>query len=125
MKPMRIAPEVVLTEVERSTLTRWSRGRSVESRLVVRAKIVLLAAEGLMNKQIAEQVGARCKTVCLWRSRFVEDRLAGIEKDAPRGGRPPLSRDALARRIIEKTTQGRPENATHWSTRSLAKELGT
>jgi transposase len=91
----------------------------------MRAKIVLLAADGLMNKQIAEQLGARCKTVCLWRSRFVEDRLAGIEKDAPRGGRPPLSRDALARTIIEKTIQARPDNATHWSTRSLAKELGT
>jgi transposase len=60
-----------------------------------------------------------------WRNRFAAKGLAGIEKDAPRGGRPPVARDATMARIIEWTTQRKPENATHWSCRTLAKELGT
>jgi len=65
------------------------------------------------------------KTVSLWRTRFAERRLAGIEKDSPRGGRPPQAREQIAREIIAKTTQELPANATHWSTRTLAKALGT
>jgi transposase len=60
-----------------------------------------------------------------WRNRFVKERLAGIEKDAPRGGRKPQRRAAVEAEILRKTTQEKPANATHWSTRTLAKELGT
>ena len=59
-----------------------------------------------------------------WRNRFATQRLAGIEKDAPRGGRKPTRRRQVAKQIVERTTQTKPKNATHWSTRSLAKELG-
>lgn len=73
-----------------------------------------------MNQKIAP----RLKTVSWWRRRFAAQRIAGIEKDAPRGGRPKTSK-GMARLIIEKTTREHPANATHWSTRTLAKELGT
>jgi len=121
---MRIAKRVVLTDEERKTLTKWSRGRSTPARVVLRAKIVLLAADGRMNKDIAAELSTSPKTVCLWRSRFVQKRLHGIEKDAPRGGRSPDVRAKFEAEIIRKTTQEKPTNATHWSTRSMAKAVG-
>lgn len=120
---MRVASAVVLSEVERETLERWSRGRSTPARLVLRAQIILSAADGARNEEIAPRVGTSCPTVGLWRRRFVEQRLAGIEKDAPRGGRKPTRRQAVARRILKRTTQSVPANATHWSVRTLAEEL--
>ena len=121
---MRIAPSIMLTDEEQNILTRWSRGRSTPTRLVLRAQIVLLAASGMPNKQIAPQVGTDRFTVARWRSRFANQRLAGIEKDAPRSGRKAWRRHRFAARIIQRTTQTRPANATHWSVRTLAKELG-
>ena len=120
---MRTAQPIMLTDEERDILTRWSRGRSTPARLVLRANIILLAASGLQNKQIAPQLGTDRFTVARWRSRFAEERLAGIEKDAPRSGRKATRRDRVAARIIERTTQTRPANATHWSVRTLAEEL--
>ena len=104
---------------------RYSRGRSTPARVVLRAKIVLLAAEGKKNKEIVIALKTDPQTVKRWRTRFAVRRLAGIVKDAPRGGRKPTVRARLASLIVKKTTQERPLNATHWSTRSLAVELGT
>jgi len=120
---MKIAPKIALTDEERTVLERWSRGRSTPARLVLRSRIVLLAAEGKMNQKIAPRLRTALKTVSLWRRRFAEQRIAGIEKDAPRGGRPRTSK-RMARVIVEKTTRERPANATHWSTRSMAKRAG-
>jgi len=78
-----------------------------------------------MNKDIAKALKTAPKTVSLWRTRFAEQRLAGIERDSPRGGRPPQAREQIAREIVTKTTQELPANATHWSTRTMAKALGT
>lgn len=122
---MRIAPTIELTDEDRKTLDRWSRGRSTPARLVLRAKIILLAAEGMTNNRVAEKLGTDRMLVGKWRKRFATKGLAGIEKDAPRGGRPPVTRQAMTARIIEWTTQKKPKNATHWSCRTLAKELGT
>jgi transposase len=124
MITMRVAPEIILDDKDRKILQRWSRGRSTPARLVLRAKIVLLAAKGTQNNDIASELGTERTIVGRWRSRFAEHGLAGIEKDAPRGGRKPTKRHKLARLIIEKTTKEAPSNATHWSTRSLANELG-
>lgn len=120
---MRIAPQVTLTDEQRTTLTRWSRGRSTAARLVRRAQIVLLAAEGQENIAIADELQVERTIVGRWRRRFVAQGLAGIEQDAPRGGRRPTIRNRVARKIIETTTQTRPPDATHWSTRRLAREL--
>src|SRR5262245_12217916 len=122
---MRVAVSITLSDEERTTLERWARGRSVEARLVLRAKIVLAAAEGAENKEIAVQLATLAKTVALWRKRFATQRLAGIEKDAPRGGRPATARQEIAERIVKATTTETPPGATHWSTRTLAEHLAT
>jgi transposase len=122
---LRIAPPIELTDEDRQTLDRWSRGRSTPARLVLRARIVLSAAEGIANTLIAEKLGTDRLLVGKWRKRFAERGLAGIEKDAPRGGRPSITRQAMTARIVEWTTRKKPKNATHWSCRTLARELGT
>ena len=121
---MRIAPSVVVSDEQREALEKWSRGRVTPARLVLRAKIVLMAAAGRLSKDIAAELNTGMKTVCLWRKRFVEKGLSGLEKDAPRGGRPSTGAAELAREIVRKTTAEKPAGATHWSTRSLAAELG-
>ena len=121
---MRVACAISLSHAERQQLERWARGRRTPVRVAQRAQMILLAASGEQNKVIAAQVGADRRTVARWRNRFATQRLAGIQKDAPRGGRPPTTRRQVARRIIERTTKTKPKNATHWSTRSLAQELG-
>src|SRR5438270_850173 len=85
-----------------------------------RAKIVLMAAQGEPNKTIAELLGIDPRQVSRWRRRFVHKRLAGIEKDLPRGGRKATKREQMAPMIIERTTQAKPSHATHWSVRTLA-----
>lgn len=117
---MRIARAIVLTANERVTLTKWSRGRSTPARLVQRAKIILAAADGKRNDETASELGCTRRTVGTWRNRFAEQRLAGIEKDAPRGGRTASVRAAKEAAIIAKTTQETPEGATHWSVRTMA-----
>ncbi len=92
---MKVAPQITLTDEERTILERWSRGRSTPARLVLRAKIISLAAEGKRNQQIAPRLKTALKTVSLWRRRFAEQRVAGIEKDAPRGGRKPKARERM------------------------------
>ena len=121
---MKIAPAIVLSEGERRTLTKWSHGRSTPARLVLRAKIILAAAEGKTNETIAAELGTSRPTVGRWRSRFARLRLAGIEKDASRPGRKPTLSAKTVTRILQKTTQEKPANATHWSTRSMAKAVG-
>ena len=97
---MRIAQQIELTENEFKTLTSWSRGRRIATRLMKRAKIVLMAAEEQQNKTIAELLRIDRRQVSRWRRRFVEKRLAGIEKDLPRGGRKAKKREQLTASII-------------------------
>jgi transposase len=121
---MRVAAKITVTDEQRATLQRWARGRSTPVRLMHRARMILMAAEGQQNKQIAERLGTQPSTVGRWRQRFAAGGLAGIEKDAPRGGRKPTKQVRWAKRIIETTLHETPPNATHWSVRTLAKHLG-
>jgi transposase len=124
MNPMKTAPVISLSDDERRTLESWSRGRRTPARLVLRAKIVLAAAEGTLNKDIAARLGTSKKTVSLWRQRFAESRVAGIETDAPRPGRNRSIPAETLETILRKTTREKPAGATHWSTRTLAKAVG-
>lgn len=119
---MKAAPKIVLSDEERTTLEQWARSRTNPVRQVQRAQIVLEAATGMLNKDIAVELGVTPNTVGRWRRRFAAQRLKGIEKDLPRGGRHPDT--VLAHRIIAATTQTKPPNATQWSTRTLAVHLG-
>lgn len=118
---MRVAPEIILTDAERVELTKLVRSGRTSVRLAQRARIVLLAAQGLQNQAIAEQLGVGRVQVSRWRTRYAAARLAGIERDLPRGA-PPAKVDVT--RLVELTTQGKPEAATHWSTRKMAAVLG-
>lgn len=122
---MRLAPAIKLSDGDRVVLERWARGRSTPARLVLRSRIALLAAGGLLNKEIAEQLRCGTKTVCLWRRRFAQGGIAGIEKDAPRGSRRSQESEALVQQIIHTTLHESPPRRRHWSTRSLAAALGT
>lgn len=121
---MKTAAIIVLSADERKTLATWSRGRSTPARLVLRAKIILAAADGKTNEAIAAELHTSKPTVGRWRKRFAAGRTAGIEKDAPRPGRTPAITAETVTRIVRKTTQEKPEAATHWSTRSMAKAVG-
>jgi len=118
---MRVASEIVLSEDERRELRRRVGSKLTSVRAVQRARIVLLAADGKQNKEIAVTLGIGRVQVARWRERYRQQRLAGIERDLPRGA-PPVTVDVA--RLVELTTQSTPEAATHWSTRTMAAKLG-
>ena len=121
---MRRAIPIVLRDEERATLTMWARRRTAAARLVTRARIVLAAASGAENQELAAQWGLARGTVVTWRKRFAAQRWAGIEREQLGRGRRATQRKHWARTIVEVTLHTTPKNATHWSVRSLAKHLG-
>ena len=121
---MRIAPEVSITDAQRLQLNAWASGRSVSVRLAERAHMILLAAEGKTDQQIAAHLHIGRRTPARWRVRFRDQGLAGIERDAPRPGRKPQISRAKVQQLIAKTTRETPPNATHWSTRTMATAVG-
>jgi transposase len=118
---VRVAPAIVLTDEQKNELPRLSRCGCTSVRLAQRASIVLLAAQGLQNKAIAEQLGVGRVQVARWRERYLQSGLEGIERDLPRGA-PPVKVDV--KHLVDLMTQSKPAAATHWSTRKLAAELG-
>ena len=120
----RIATPITLSAEETTALETWTRGRSLPMRVVERARIVRLAADGKQNQEIARELGVSRPTVQLWRQRFLALRLAGLEKDAPRPGRIPRISAKKIRAVVEATLHTTPPNATHWSTRSMAAAQG-
>jgi len=126
---MRVAEKIVLSDSEKISLKKNINSRAVSVRLLERSKIVLLAAGGMDNKRIAEELKITPNKVGKWRNRFAEGGMESIRKDRPRGanhgGKNTLSQAKLREKIIEKTTREKPFNATHWSTRSMAEALNT
>jgi len=118
---MRIAPPITLDQRQRAQLTGWARARSLPQRQVERAQIILLAAVGKRDVEIAAALKISRQKAARCRRRFLQAGLAGLEKDAPRSGRPRRI-DALA--IVRITTQQTPPHATPWSTRRLAQVAG-
>ena len=118
---VRVAPAIELSDDERAELTKLSRSGRTSVRLAQRASIVLLAAKGMQNKDIAEQLGVGRVQVARWRERYLQGGIEGIERDMPRGA-PPVKVDV--QRLVELTTQSKPAATTHWSTRRMAAELG-
>jgi transposase len=121
--PSPVAVEVVLGEAEREQLESWARRAKSAQALAQRSRIVLAAAEGLKNTEIARRLGLDHATVRKWRSRFAVNRLDGLV-DEPRPGRPRTVTDAQVEEVIVRTLESTPKTATHWSTRSLAAEVG-
>lgn len=119
---MRIAPTVTLTSSQQQQLQAWAGARSLPQRQVQRSQIILLAAAGHQDIEIAEKLRMSRYKVARWRKRFLALGLDGLLQDATRPGRP---RTVDREEIIRQTTQEKPRAATHWSTRSLARTLGT
>jgi transposase len=118
------AAPLPLTSGERVTLERLARAQSAPHRQVLRARVLLMAADGVANAVIAEEVGVTAGTVRTWRSRFGVDGLAGMEKiRAGRGRKPSIPEETVAQ-IVRLTTTTTPPGATHWSCRTMAKKVG-
>lgn len=126
---MRVAKEILLSEKEFNELTRYVGSKITPVRLIERAQIILFAAEGLTNKDISQRLGITETKVGRWRNRFLENRIPSLLVDKPRGlnhgGKSTKAQAKLREKIIQKTTQEKPEGATHWSTRSMAAALNT
>ena len=121
---MRVAPKVDLNDSQRAKLLRMSRARSSSSRSRERAQIILLAADGLQNNEIALRLGQDRKKVGRWRARFAEGGIEAILKDKTRPGRIPSIPTATRSKIIKLTTEKNPEGETHWSRTTMAREVG-
>ncbi|HEX6738043.1 MAG TPA: IS630 family transposase, partial [Vicinamibacteria bacterium] len=114
---------LVLSAEEQESLQDWARRRKTSQALALRARIVLACAEDRLNGEVARMLGVTQQTVCKWRGRFVAKRLEGL-LDEPRPGAPRRLGDAEVKRVVTLTLESKPEDATHWSTRSLAKKVG-
>ena len=116
--PLPISPE------QRLILEGWVRAQNTPQGVVLRARIVLLAADGLSNRRIAQEVDASRPTVILWRQRFLQGGPDALTEIAPGRGRPITYTAKRVQEIVEATTQTKPPGATHWSTRTMAKAQG-
>jgi len=116
---------LAVTEEQKRQLEAWVRAPSTPQKIVLRSRICLLADEGKSNSQIARELRTSRPTVILWRKRFAEDGAAGLEHQPPRQQRVARGLKATAiKRIVDTTLQKTPPDATHWSTRTLARALG-
>ena len=126
---MRVATRIELTEQEHQKLLKLIRSRKTAVRLMERLDIILLAHEGKTNQVIAEQLGFSENKVTRWRNRYCEGGLKALEKDRPRGknhaGKSSLGQIRLRNKVIRMTTQEKPSQATHWTSRTLAEKLNT
>src|SRR5213594_3184456 len=121
---MRIAPAIALSPEQRTLLVSQAGSRSLPVRVAERARIVLFAAFGQQDLEIAARMAITPKKVSRWRKRFLALGVAGLQKDAPRPGRKPSIGARLRKRVVTLTTRQKPGNATHWSTRTMAAAVG-
>ncbi|MGI8411928.1 MAG: helix-turn-helix domain-containing protein, partial [Solirubrobacteraceae bacterium] len=121
--PIPIAVAIELSDEERALLEGFVRRRTSAHGLAQRSRIVLAAADGLSNGEIAGLIGVSRPTVTKWRRRFADRRIDGLT-DEPRPGRPRTVTDQQVEQVVVKTLESKPRDATHWSTRSLAAEMG-
>jgi len=115
--------EVILGDGDREVLERWARRPKSSQALALRCRIVLAAADGEATIAIAARLGCARQTVSKWRGRFARRGLDGLH-DEPRPGKPRSISDEDVERVIVKTLEEQPRDATHWSTRSMAAATG-
>ena len=126
---MRVAAEIILSKTERRKLEQWASARSTPVRLRERARIVLMAAGGMTNKEIAAELGTDANKVGRWRNRVSREGVWSIGQERPRGGnhggKDSDEQARLRSRVLAATTQTTPDDGTHWSCRSMARHLDT
>jgi transposase len=118
------AAALPLSDGERETLERLARAQSVPHRQVLQSRVLLMAADGVANAVIADEVGVTPVTVRAWRKRFGEEGLAGLEKIREGRGRKPSIGEQTIAEIVRLTTTTTPPGATHWSCRTMAQRVG-
>ena len=118
----RVAETIILTEKEQITIDAWAKSKKMPFRIVQRARIIQMASNNYENQEISAMLKISRPTVQLWRERFLALRLAGLMKDAPRPGRIPRVSHKKVMAIVNATLHTTPPDATHWSTRTMAKE---
>jgi transposase len=118
-----VAVEIVLSSEERAALERIVRSSSSEQRMVTRARVVLAAADGKPNRQIASEIGLSQRKVGVWRNRFAEHRIEGL-RDLPRSGKPAVYDHDKQVEVFKTACSEPPEGETHWTVRSLAEAVG-
>lgn len=118
------ARALAISDADRQIVDGWVRARTTPRRLHLRARIVLLAAQGVPPGQIAHRLGTSRPTVHLWRARFQAGGLAALQKDAPGRGRRRRIPTVTVQALVRATTQTTPKGATHWSTRTMAEAFG-
>lgn len=121
---MRVARPVILNPEQRQALEQQARARSLPARQVERARIVLRAADGWRDKDIASELGITAEKAARWRNRFLQAGIAALREDAPRPGRPRTVLSDKVKQIVDKTTQEKPVATTHWSSRTMAAAVG-
>lgn len=123
---MRVAKPVKLSADDDRNLRILSKRNCIEARVQMRARIVLMAAHGMSDKDIAQQLDSDRRVAARWRARFLAAGVQGLLTDATRPGRPRTARrDANVKKVVRTTLEHTPQGATHWSTRTLAAHLGT
>jgi transposase len=123
MRTGRPKARLVLTAEQREQLESWARRRTTAQALALRARIILACADGGHNKEVAERLGVIRQTVGRWRRRFIQSGVDGL-MDEPRPGAPRKISDAAVENVVTLTLESKPRDATHWSTRSLARRAG-
>ncbi len=123
---MRVAKPIQLSSDDDRRLRILSKRKRVEARVQIRSRIVLLAAAGMTDKDIAQKLDIGRRVVARWRARFLAAGVDGLLQDATRPGRPRTARNAVnVEQVVRITLENTPAGATHWSTRTLAAHLGT
>ena len=123
MRTGRPKAELIITEEERERLEQWAKRPKSSQALAQRSRIVLGCAVGKNNQEVAEELGVQAQTVGKWRRRFIAKRLDGL-LDEPRPGTNQRLKDREVERVLTMTLENTPRDATHWSTRSMAKACG-
>jgi len=121
---MRTSKRINVDDKDRVQLNQVVRNRNTPQKVVLRAHIVLLSADGVSTGEIMRQLGTTTPTITRWRDRYETDGIPGLLKDRSRPGRKRRIEETKVREVIERTLQEKPSHATHWSTRSLAEVVG-
>ena len=119
MRTGRPIPPLTITDEERETLERWARRPTTGQAVAQRARLILSCAAGRTNTRVAHDLQLTKQTIGKWRTRFLAKRLDGL-LDEPRPGAPRTVGDADVERVLTRTLETKPADATHWSIRSMA-----
>ncbi len=124
MLVMRTSKRIDLSDRNRVQLNQVVRNGNMPQKVALRARIVLLSADGIPTGEIMRQFGTTTPTISRWRDRYETDGIPGLLKDRNRPGRKRRIEEAKVREVVERTLQEKPSHATHWSTRRLAAVVG-